>query len=147
MSKTELIEPDESNGVLDELVSLFSGLGFAVVIREPDTAEVMAASSEAESHLLAAEPGSARVASARVGGLRVRVEIARTSGDGPVVLTPRQRAVAKLLAEGRRNTDIANELDISTHTVRRHMESIFRRLRVQNRTAAAAELRKGHIKL
>lgn len=71
----------------------------------------------------------------------------RKAADGPVVLTPRQRAVARLLAAGKRNGDIASELNISTHTVRRHLESIFRRLQVQNRTAAASELRKGHIKL
>lgn len=147
MSQTGLIASPEMDDLPVGLVALFSRLGFAALIRDPDSADVLAASADAEAQMLAAEPGSVRVASARIGSRRVRVEILRNATDGPVILTPRQRAVARLLVAGMRNGDIALELQISTHTVRRHLESIFRRLQVQNRTAAAAELRRGHVKL
>ncbi|MBX3173634.1 MAG: helix-turn-helix transcriptional regulator [Gemmatimonadaceae bacterium] len=133
--------------VVSQLVELFDKLGFSVVVRDPDTAEVIGASDDGESQLLAADPAAVRVASAKVAGAVVRVEIVRTELEEPAALTPRQRAVARLLVAGKPNTVIAEELKISTHTVRRHLESIFRRLHVQNRTAAAAELRKGTIKL
>lgn len=131
-------------GVADELVALFHRLGFSVLIRDPDTAAVIAASPSAEEELLAAEPGSARIAAARVGGHAVRVELVDSPGSSAIDLTPRQSAVANLLGDGLHNREIAERLMISIHTVRRHVESILRRLHVRNRTAAAAVLRTQH---
>lgn len=42
------------------------------------------------------------------------------------------------MARGYSNSDIARELVVSTATVRKHLENIFRRLGVTSRTAAAA---------
>jgi len=52
-------------------------------------------------------------------------------------LTPREREVAALAAEGFQNLQIAARLGTSVHTVRRQMEAIFRRLRIGNRTELA----------
>lgn len=57
------------------------------------------------------------------------------SPDGP---TPRQLEVLRLVAKGRTNREIAAELSISEHTVRRHLQNLFRRLGVSSRTAATA---------
>jgi DNA-binding CsgD family transcriptional regulator len=53
-------------------------------------------------------------------------------------LTDRQAAILTLVAEGRGNDEIAALLDISTHTVRTHLEHAFLRLGVQTRAAAVA---------
>lgn len=135
--------PNDGGEVAHALASLFSSLGFAVVIRHPDTAEIIASTPGAESVMQGAEPGTTRVASARIAGELVRLELAPAPGDAPVRLTRRQLEVARLLADGLRNGDIAERLGISAHTVRRHMEAILRRLNVSNRAAAAKELRNG----
>jgi DNA-binding NarL/FixJ family response regulator len=53
-------------------------------------------------------------------------------------LSPRELDVLRLIAVGRTNRDIAGALDISDRTVERHVSNIFRKLRVNSRTAAAA---------
>lgn len=53
-------------------------------------------------------------------------------------LTARQRDVLKLLVEGCANKDIARKLQLGEGTVKIHMASLFRSLKVQNRSAAAA---------
>lgn len=52
-------------------------------------------------------------------------------------LSERQREVLKLLAAGESNKQISRRLNISAGTVKAHLESIFRRLNVTNRTQAA----------
>lgn len=51
-------------------------------------------------------------------------------------LTPRQRDVLRLLAQGKPNKVIARELDISEATVKAHLLSVFRVLGARNRTEA-----------
>ena len=51
-------------------------------------------------------------------------------------LTPRQRDLLRLVAAGHTNTQIARRLGITEGTVRTHLENIYTRLNVSNRTAA-----------
>jgi DNA-binding response OmpR family regulator len=53
-------------------------------------------------------------------------------------LTPRQLDVAKLLAEGRTNQEIAEALGTSFYTARNHAEQVLRRLGVASRAAVGA---------
>jgi DNA-binding NarL/FixJ family response regulator len=53
------------------------------------------------------------------------------------MLTKRQREVLKLLAEGKRNSEIAEILGTSEFTVRVHVSAILKGLGVANRTQAA----------
>jgi LuxR family transcriptional regulator, maltose regulon positive regulatory protein len=53
-------------------------------------------------------------------------------------LTPREREVLRLLAEGLTNRELAERLVISEHTVHRHVANILRKLELPSRTAAAA---------
>jgi DNA-binding NarL/FixJ family response regulator len=53
-------------------------------------------------------------------------------------LTPRELEVLRLVAAGKTNRDIAAELVVSEHTVARHVQNIFSKLRVSSRTAATA---------
>ena len=51
-------------------------------------------------------------------------------------LTPREREIVALLAEGGLYKEIASKLGISTSTVRVHLHSIYAKLHVQTRTQA-----------
>lgn len=58
------------------------------------------------------------------------------TGDQPLVyddLTPREREVLILIAEGLSNAEIAEKLVISIKTVDRHRENIMRKLNMHNR--------------
>ena len=55
----------------------------------------------------------------------------------PDGLTPRQREVLELLAQGRSDADIAAALHISIKTVGTHVSSVLAKLGVDNRTQAA----------
>ncbi len=48
-------------------------------------------------------------------------------------LSPREREVVRLVAEGRTNKEIATRLSISVRTVERHRSSIMSKLRLRNR--------------
>jgi two-component system response regulator NreC len=76
---------------------------------------------------------------------RVRSGRERESYDG---LTPRQREVLTLIAEGLSNQDIGSRLGISVRTVERHRENIMDRLNLHSRTDLVKyALRKGLIQL
>lgn len=53
-------------------------------------------------------------------------------------LTKREAQVLLQLGRGGSNRDIADQLNVSPRTVTKHLEQIYRKLGVQNRTAAAA---------
>jgi DNA-binding NarL/FixJ family response regulator len=52
-------------------------------------------------------------------------------------LTPRQREVHSMLVWGASNKEIATELNLAEATIKMHVTSIFKALRVKNRTQAA----------
>jgi DNA-binding NarL/FixJ family response regulator len=68
---------------------------------------------------------------------RVTQVLGRRAGDGSG-LTPRQIEVLALVVQGRTNREIATELMVSEHTVRRHLQNIYLRLGVSSRAAATA---------
>jgi DNA-binding CsgD family transcriptional regulator len=55
------------------------------------------------------------------------------------LLTPREIEVLSAIGEGLGNKAIARKLDISLHTVKFHIESIFRKLAVRSRAEAVAK--------
>jgi DNA-binding NarL/FixJ family response regulator len=56
--------------------------------------------------------------------------------DRPVTLTRTEVEVLRLLAKGYENKEIAEEMFISINTVKSHVSSILRKLRVRNRAQA-----------
>jgi DNA-binding NarL/FixJ family response regulator len=69
---------------------------------------------------------------------RLRVGSAPADDDqGYSDLTPREREVLKLIASGRANKEIGNELGISERTVKTHISNIFSKLQLTDRTQAA----------
>ncbi len=59
--------------------------------------------------------------------------------DLPEALTARELEVLRLLAKGRQNKEIANELFISERTVKFHVSAILAKLGVGNRTEAVSK--------
>ena len=55
-------------------------------------------------------------------------------------LTPRERDILSALASGQHVKDIAQDLDISTHTARNHMKAILRKLDVHSQIELLAKL-------
>lgn len=66
-----------------------------------------------------------------------RTALPRPGSGASDGLTPRERAVLELLAEGRSKREIAQELHVSFNTVHSHTKAIYRKLGVSSRHEAA----------
>ena len=60
----------------------------------------------------------------------------------PVALTPRERKILELVAQGLSNRDMAESLSISRLTVECHTKNIYRKLAVTSRTEAVYQARR-----
>jgi two-component system, NarL family, nitrate/nitrite response regulator NarL len=65
----------------------------------------------------------------------------RSRSTGLRALTPRERAISGLVALGKRNRNIADELGISEGTVKIHLHRVYEKLGVTNRTELAVMAR------
>jgi DNA-binding CsgD family transcriptional regulator len=126
------------------------GLGDApdVLVAQRGTAHVGAARclvaldrlADARRHAEAAAPFLARWGGWRVAELEA---VQRRLGlgpatTGPAALTPREREVAALLAEGLTNSQLAERLFISPRTAAVHVSNILAKLGMSSRTEVAA---------
>jgi DNA-binding NarL/FixJ family response regulator len=67
--------------------------------------------------------------------------VAEPAPSGATTLTPREREVAMLIAEGLTNAELARRLYISPRTAAVHVSNILRKLEVGSRTEVAAALK------
>jgi DNA-binding NarL/FixJ family response regulator len=144
----------EGEGRQDEAAELYAaaaeGLGSSpeVLACHLGTAHVGAARAlvaegrldEARTHAEAAAPFLARWRGWRVDELRA---VERRLGlgpapSGPEALTPREREVVSLLAEGLTNSQLAERLYISPRTAAVHVSNILAKLGMSSRTEVAA---------
>jgi DNA-binding CsgD family transcriptional regulator len=99
----------------------------------------------ARQHVRTAEPLLARWSGWRVAelsALRGRLGLgAPVAGDQ--ALTPREREVAVLLAEGLTNAELARRLYISPRTAAVHVSNILSKLNLESRTQIAAWVKAG----
>jgi NarL family two-component system response regulator YdfI len=106
--------------------------GRALLTREATAEEIRQAVQAAVAGLLVIHPDH----------LRWSVTLSLTStgtsplGETPPQLTPREIEVLNLLAEGSGNKAIAKQLQISEHTVKFHITSLFNKLGSTSRTEA-----------
>ena len=100
----------------------------AVLSRQADAGQIDAAIRAVAAGLIVRWPGAGE---AGFGALR--------ETDGHALLTPRELDVLAALAEGMTNKAIARRLNISLHTVKFHVESLFRKLGARTRTEAVAK--------
>jgi DNA-binding CsgD family transcriptional regulator len=104
--------------------------------------------AEAEG-ILPANAGAAQIDAALravARGLIVRSPAARSGGfsaiqeaEARTLLTPREAQILDAIADGLTNKAIARRLGISLHTVKFHVESVFRKLGASTRTEAVAK--------
>jgi len=65
------------------------------------------------------------------------VSARREAEQAVALLTPREREVLAMLAEGLDNNEIAQRLFVSVHTVKHHVQGVLRKLEVPDRRRAA----------
>jgi DNA-binding CsgD family transcriptional regulator/tetratricopeptide (TPR) repeat protein len=75
-------------------------------------------------------------------GVRTWRRSSSTSGGGGSPLTPREVEIARLIAEGASNKEVADTLFLSRKTIERHVSNIFTKLGVRNRAELASRV--GH---
>ncbi|WP_194410502.1 LuxR family transcriptional regulator [Microbacterium cremeum] len=94
-----------------------------------------------QAHELAGDAATAHVAATEAHDILARLGVPEDR-DEPVVdagpLTPREREVLALVAQGAPNRRVAEQLFISEKTVSRHLANIYVKIGVGSRTAAAA---------
>ena len=92
-----------------------------------DAEQVVLAAQAAAGGLLALDPSFADAA----------VSVRDEASEAPIeMLTPREREVLALMAEGLANRPIAERLGISEHTAKFHVHTILGKLGTQSRTEA-----------
>jgi DNA-binding NarL/FixJ family response regulator len=99
-----------------------------VLSRDADASQIDAAIRAVSAGLIVRAPDAV---DAGFGAIR--------ESDGHALLTPRELDVLATLAEGMTNKAIARRLNISLHTVKFHVESVFRKLGARTRTEAVAK--------
>jgi DNA-binding NarL/FixJ family response regulator len=78
-----------------------------------------------------------------VAGRRLRalgVRTWRRGAGGGAALTERERAIARLVAEGASNPEIAQQLFLSRKTVERHVSNVLKKAGARNRAELAAKV-------
>jgi len=89
----------------------------------------------------ALELDAARLTFEELGAASDLARLGRLAGGGggdTYGLSSRELEVLRLVAAGKSNREVANELVISEHTVARHVQNIFTKLDVSSRAAAGA---------
>jgi two-component system, NarL family, nitrate/nitrite response regulator NarL len=110
-----------------------AGLGAAVSVlpRNAPARQVEAAMAAAAVGLVVRVPGGAAALPGTAPGF------ARDDPGAPL-LTPREVEILALVGEGASNKAVARQLGISAHTVKFHLEAVFRKLGVATRAEAVA---------
>ena len=67
-------------------------------------------------------------------------ELSLVRGTGVAALSPQQREVALLIAAGKSNREIAEDLGLSFNTASSHVKQVYARLEVNERSAVANKL-------
>jgi ATP/maltotriose-dependent transcriptional regulator MalT len=137
---------DTARSRIEDAIDLFHQCGdpFETARSRLELARVLGALGRSDA---AAE--QARVAHATLIGMKAEREAQRAgallsklgdpvSAEATSVLTHRELDVLKLVAQGLSNTEIAQQLVLSKHTVHRHLANILRKLELPSRAAAAA---------
>jgi DNA-binding CsgD family transcriptional regulator len=137
-----LAEDLKDEGLLDEL--LWARLDLGRVLADSDREGSVGAFTDAAA--LAEEVGAKtqqRLAARELRRLGVRAwrRGPQTRGEGLAGLSPRELEIARLVAGGASNREVAQSFLISPRTVERHMTNVLTKLDLRNRTELAAFMR------
>jgi DNA-binding NarL/FixJ family response regulator len=116
-----------SFGEMERVHAALAGGAVGYLLKDAGPAEVAAAIGTAARDGTYLDPVIAR---------RLTRELSAPP-SGLNALTPRERAVLALVAQGRSNQEIAGELVISERTARTHVSHVLRKLQLTSRTQAA----------
>lgn len=94
--------------------------------------------SEIVDVVLAVARGDTVISPAMQGGLVQEIRLRRPTDDRPV-LSPRELEVLRLAADGLSAVEIGQRLHISKTTVRTHLQHVYNKVGVNDRTAAVAQ--------
>jgi DNA-binding NarL/FixJ family response regulator len=136
--RVAIVAPDSARH--DEIAAIVAHAGHAVV--EENSADIVlldggTTPEQIEAALHAAAGGSATTRAVPEPRSRGFEELAdRAAG---VLLTPRELDVLAAISAGLSNKAIARQLGISLHTVKFHIESLFRKLGARTRAEAVAK--------
>jgi DNA-binding CsgD family transcriptional regulator len=143
----EVGRPDEAVGHLQESLTLATACEapYERALALLALAEVRATTGAAEEaeRLLRnvrdlCEPRGARPALDRAAALAARLAAAPATPAYPAGLSPREVEVLGLVAQGLTNAQMAERLYLSPRTVEQHLRSVYNKLDVSSRAAAAA---------
>ena len=142
MSGFEVLNGIQSEGLSTRVVVLSASTDSEAVFRavaEGAVAYVPKESSreEVSDAILAASRGEVLLSPGVQGGLASEIR-SRGQSSGPA-LSPRESEVLKLTAEGLSAPEIGFRLQVSSATVKAHMEAAYEKLGVSDRAAAVAE--------
>jgi DNA-binding NarL/FixJ family response regulator len=115
--------------------SIYAG-ACGYLLKDSPVEQILAAIREAaagESHL------SPRIAANILEHVRASPSRPELPGKARAQLTDRETEVLRLIAEGKENAQIAEELFISVQTVKKHVSNILAKLEVENRVQAAVQ--------
>jgi DNA-binding NarL/FixJ family response regulator len=130
-----LRDAEELDLVVD---ALWTRIDLGTVLAETDRArakDFLTVAAETASEIGART--EQQVAEKRLRALGVRTW---RRGPGSELLTERERAVARLIAAGASNPEIAQELFLSRKTVERHVSNLLKKVGVRNRAELAARV-------
>jgi RNA polymerase sigma factor (sigma-70 family) len=134
-------DQDRARALLEDAVDGFerSGAPFEAARARLELATCLIALGrvEAGEHEASAALERFRELGAELDARRARRLLA-SAGAPLAELTPREREVLRLVADGLTNRQIAERLVVSEHTVHRHVTNLLRKLDLPSRTAAAA---------
>jgi DNA-binding NarL/FixJ family response regulator len=125
----------------DSLFAAMSAGARGYILKGADKAEVL-------QTIMAVAEGQALFGPAIA--VRLTTFFQRGPGAQPTVppfpeLTDREREVLTLIAQGANNSEIANQLHISSKTVSNHISNIFNKLQVADRAQAIIKARDANI--
>jgi DNA-binding CsgD family transcriptional regulator len=142
-----LIGELEPEGLIEDLLWAHLDLGsvLARVDRGRSVEEYSAAAALAEQTGALSQGRIATQALRRL-GVRAWRRGRAAAGDGLAALTAREREVARLVAGGDSNREIAEALFVSPKTIERHITNVLAKLGLRNRTELATLVRSSSVR-
>jgi DNA-binding NarL/FixJ family response regulator len=132
----------ERLGLLEDLLWVRLDLGRALVrIDRQKAVAAFTAAADLAERIGALSQGRLATQALRRLGVRAWRRGPASGGDGLDTLSGREREIARLVAGGGSNREIAEALLVSPKTVERHLTNILAKVGLRNRTELAASLR------
>jgi len=141
------IEDLEREGLLEDLLWTLLDLGAAFAGSDRTRAvSVYTAAASLADRTGAKSQGRLATQALRRLGVRAWRRGRAAAGQGVDALSAREREVARLVADGNSNREIAEALVVSPKTVERHVTNILAKLGLRNRTELASLVRSAAVR-